>query len=1285
MGVLPLLPNTFACSSRVAAPQPARAGRGALVDRDGLRILQINVNSIGTALPSLVQVLQDESIDICMVQETKLKSQDRTPSIPGYAAVRRDRPDHLNRLPTSRGGGLLTYVRQVIPFSETRVFKEGSLPGPIEAQGIRVRRNHGSWLTLVNVYSPPNQPQTPRFASLISSPNHMYFGDWNAHSDMWFQDAEINDEGIALEQWMSGEGLMCLNDGSATFQRGTDRPSAPDVTITHSSWLGRTEWSTLDPFGPDHLPILIDIDLRIECLQEDPPRLRWNWSSADWTGYRTAVETTALQARAREFSTLSEMVSFITEAMLDAARTHVKMVKVKPRALPWMTPELSAAIRHRNALGRDLTLNREAWVEACKQVKTLAATIKAQRWRTFVESLEDHSDSPRAWSVLQSLSGKTPTPACRNKALLHGGREYVTDEAKAEVFVRQYAQVSSHRFTREERRKNRQVRVQMTREGRKPGPFGPECSDFSASELATAIREMKPRGAEGPDEIPPRFLRELGAEARSFILRCFNVSWQQGTCPQSWRNAVIIPLLKRDKPAGDVTSYRPISLTSCLGKLMERMVTNRLYHLAESRGLLVEDQAGFRAQRSTEDQILRVTQTISDGFQQRPALRSAMALLDFSKAYDTVWRNDLMSSLMGLGIPFPFVRWIRGFLTNRQAKVRLNSATSGSRLFREGLPQGSVLSPLLFLFVINDLRPRLRSDVTSMFADDVGLVAQSTSLDGAAAVIEEDVNEVHRWSQEKKLHLNIAKCEVSFFSPDTNEAKPERYPAIRVGVTPLKFNPTPVFLGVTYDRVLSFRFHAEKIASKVTATSRLLLALSSREWGWDAQLLRRVYQSLGLSALRYCAPGWQPWLTESRIKALDCAHHRCLRAITGMVSTTPVEALRREGNFPSISTLIKRDAVMAWEKTLRLNPANPRYQLAVRDVPHRTVRSSWRKLATDELRQTVLAEDRAPLPPPTSAPWLWGSLAWTVNLDLMGGSRRTDPAGIRLVDAMATICSYGPLSLTIFTDGSAVGGTEDGGYAAVVFRGTLASLELLDVQSRRGARLTSSFDAEVSALKLAVEWLIAHGSPRYKSMICSDSRAALATLQSGAVGSSSEVNQLRTLLRVVPGVVHFQWVPGHCGLPGNEAADRAASTARLLPGPAAPITYGSAKAYIRRVIQDPPLSRQIFIDIYGDRRPPFDCPTLGAVNRRRQYTLLAQLRGSHSCILAEYRHFIGIIPSPICPKCEEAPQSLEHWLRSCPATMAQRALLFGRVDPPLSVLTTDAGTVALYLRQLRLL
>ena len=1266
-------------------PQPVKAKRGSFVDRQGLRIMQWNADGIGTALPSLTQLMLERAVDLCLVQETKLGPKDTTPRVPGYVSVRRDRPNP--RTDRSFGGGLLIFIKQDIPYSEASVFREGSVPGPLEALAVRVRLSHRDWLTVVNVYSPPFRPQGQSqdqgFSSLISSRNHFFGGDWNAHSRMWDRFQPEDGSGVALEQWMSGEGLCALNDGAATrVNKATGGLSTPDVSLMHSVWLGRVDWCCLDPLDSDHFPILCDIGLGVQFMQEEAPKLRWNWNSADWSGYRSAVELAVQQFRVRETPPgLSDMVALLTEAMLDAARVHVKMVRITSRPLPWMTPELAGAIRLRNTLGRDLSLNRDAWIDACQQVRTMVADIKAQRWRSFVESLQDHSDSSRAWNVLRSLSGKAPSQADRSKALVHDGREYVTDREKADLFVRKYAQISSHRFTKEERVSNRRVRIAMAREGRKLGPFGPECADFSSSELAAAIREMKPRGAEGLDEIPPRFLQELGAEARSFMLMCFNKSWQQGLCPQSWRTAVIVPLLKKDKPAGEIDSYRPISLTSCLGKLMERMVANRLYHLAESRGLLVEDQAGFRAQRSTEDQILRVTQTISDGFQAKPALRSVMALLDFSKAYDTVWRTDLMSSLMKAGIPFPYLRWIRGFLTNRQGCVRLNGTMSSFKLFREGLPQGSVLSPLLFLFVINDLRPRLKSDVTSMFADDVGLIAQHRNLAVAAATIEADVVEVHRWSQEKKLHLNIAKCEVSFFSPDPKESTPEWLPPIYVDSTPLKFNPTPVFLGVTYDRTLSFRPQAERVAGKVTATSRLLTALSGREWGWDANLLRRVYQSIGLSAMRYCGPGWQPWLSRSNVEVLERAQQKCLRAITGMYSTTPVEALRLEGGFPAIAAVIKRDAALAMEKSLRLSPTNPRFTLAAREVRHRTNRGSWRKLAAEVLRSTDLAgEPRAALPPPTAAPWQWGSQAWLVNLNLMG-DRLVES---RQVNALATIFSYGPLDLTIFTDGSAAGGTSDGGYAAVICRGSLASLEVIDCVGGRGAKLTSSFDAEVSALMAAVEWLCGNVVGRGKYLICSDSRAALTTLQSGAVGSSSDVARLRMRLQDVPGVVCFQWVPGHCGLEGNELADQAANEARRLPGPRAPISYSSAKAYIRRAVRDAPPSHQRTLEIYGDRRPPFPSATLGS-NPRRLSTLLAQLRGGHSCVLAAYRHRVDAAPSPTCPKCGEAPEDLEHWLQSCPATLGIRARIFGRVDPPLSVLTTDVDVVASYLRGLRLL
>ena len=459
-----------------------------------------------------------------------------------------------------------------------------------------------------------------------------------------------------------------------------------------------------------------------------------------------------------------------------------------------------------------------------------------------------------------------------------------------------------------------------------------------------------------------------------------------------------------------------------------------------------------------------------------------------------------------------------------------------------------------------------------MFADDVGLLAQSRRLAEAARLVEADVIEVHRWSIEKKLHLNISKCEVTFFSPDTSESKPQAMPPIMIDSVPLKFNPTPKFLGIVYDRTLSFAHQAKAVARKVAGTSRLLTAVSGKDWGWNTRDVARVYQALALSAVRYCSPGWGPWLSKSNVMAIERAQHKCLRAITGQYLTAPVESLRLEGGFSTIATVVKRDAAVAMEKSLRLPITNPRYQIATKQVRHRTVRGSWRELATSQVRNTILErEPRCTLPPPTSAPWQWGSLDGKVRLDLLGGSRRTHSEGSRLVDAIATISSYGPLDLTIFTDGSVEEGAGESGSAAVFCRGTLANLQVIDVQGRQGAKLASSFDAEVTALRVATEWLVRRGVPgRY--LICSDSRAALAALQSGSATTSADLHELRQRLRGVPGEIFLQWVPGHCGLPGNELADRAAGAARHVAGPRLGISYGSAKAFCRRTIRDPPRS-----------------------------------------------------------------------------------------------------------------
>jgi hypothetical protein len=159
---------------------------------------------------------------------------------------------------------------------------------------------------------------------------------------------------------------------------------------------------------------------------------------------------------------------------------------------------------------------------------------------------------------------------------------------------------------------------------------------------------------------------------------------------------------------------------------------------------------------------------------------------------------------------------------------------------REGVPQGSVLAPLLFLFVIDDLQDRLpEGEHSSLFADDSALWVHSPRKEEAVPVLQEGVREFYRWARAKKLTLILKKCEVSFFSADPHEAKWE--PVVEVEGTRLAFNCNPLSLGMELGRTLSRKEQADRKAASLTKESQMLMALSGSNWGWSSNLLRKVY------------------------------------------------------------------------------------------------------------------------------------------------------------------------------------------------------------------------------------------------------------------------------------------------------------------------------------------------------------------------------------------------------------------------------------------------------------
>jgi hypothetical protein len=199
---------------------------------------------------------------------------------------------------------------------------------------------------------------------------------------------------------------------------------------------------------------------------------------------------------------------------------------------------------------------------------------------------------------------------------------------------------------------------------------------------------LKIKSAVGPDEVSNAMLRQLSPLGIKYLTALYNDSWTSRNVPILWRKAIIIPILKPKKRAELITSYRPISLTSCVCKLFERLICQRLTHWLEKNNALCPEQAGFRKLRCTQQQVLRIVQRISDGFQKpKPAKRTALVLIYFRRAFDTVWRSGLINKMIDMGVPDCIIAWVRYFLAERLACVELEGTRSKYKRHLAGVPR----------------------------------------------------------------------------------------------------------------------------------------------------------------------------------------------------------------------------------------------------------------------------------------------------------------------------------------------------------------------------------------------------------------------------------------------------------------------------------------------------------------------------------------------------------------------------------------------------------------------
>ena len=753
----------------------SKAGKGdrsewRQLNSDVLRILQWNADGLLGKKAELEEFLERKKVDVAVIQETKWDGKTATPVIRGFTAVRKDRVV-IRRGEEMKGGGLVTLVRRCIPFRRLKGWRGGTTEG----LSVVLDCSRKERCTITNVYRPPirrirgedERRHTKVREWLRSREDELVLGDFNLHSSRWGSDEDQGRveraEATEVLRWCEENGYGILNDGRKTcMDRRTGRWSVPDVSLAAGGLLRRCTWQVVDELGSDHKPIIIEVKVEREGRKEKKV-LSWAWKKANWAEYsRELDEKVRMMDR---MGSLTDRVARMTDMMIATARKCIPRKKVSCRNRPFWDEELTDLKKERDELSTDGE-RRVEWMEKNHELKEKIQKKKEAFWRKFVEELSER-DARKAWKTIKSLStgnkGEAP-----NEILNVEGREARTDLQKAKSFMASYAAVSKLKLGKEDRKKKVDVMRRLREYQEEEEEFGKEFND---EELGKALEHLDEKKKGGPDGIEAAMMKRLGEEAKREWLAIFNHSWNEGRCTGDWKKAIIIPILKTGKDPKERASYRPVSLTSVCVKVMERMVVGRLYYWLEARGVINGWQAGFQRGRSTEEQVVRMVQGVQDGFERRGGHHKTLVVtLDCSKAFDRVWKARLFERLMEEKVPSPLVRWYKNFLEGRLACVRIGSTTGAWKPLKEGLPQGAVSSPALFLLYANDWKDHQIEGVEySGFADDVALWCTGRRVDKLAEKMQKALGEVDEWAKVNKIDLNPQKCNSCLFTRDARE------------------------------------------------------------------------------------------------------------------------------------------------------------------------------------------------------------------------------------------------------------------------------------------------------------------------------------------------------------------------------------------------------------------------------------------------------------------------------------------------------------------------------------
>ena len=1178
---------------------------------------QWNAEGLRKKKPELQEFLKRNQVDIICIQETHLSDAQRF-SVRGYEPFRHDRL-HCHK------GGILTLVKNTIPAVEIARSMDGSGTEYIAVKAVLPDQE----LLIVNVYCSPD-----RDLQLHTLPhqekNLLILGDLNGHSPSWGYE-DLNTRGEQIEDWMMDNGLVLINrpdDKPTCLSRAWKTLSTPDLAIaTDDIQKVCTREVANQLGGSDHRPVLLQLH-QTGSTWTGCKEPSWNYKKANWTKFREQNDKLCRENGPMNTEDINLNVDRFTTAILHSAKQSIPRGRRKDYK-PFWSDRLQELHEQLSTAREDLENERSPeTIRAHNKARALFDEEKTKEtrraWHEKTESLNMEKDTGKLWKLTKVLNKDHQTTP--RATVLQENDQLYTGKRAASLLAETFRENSHLDVTRE---KTAEVRRNKKNELRKLTPSTAMTAEFTIQELNHAIGKLKNKKAPGKDNITNEMVKQLSKHAKECLLSIFNQSWNTGTFPHNWKEATIIPIPKKGKDKSNKTSYRPISLLSCLAKTMERMVNRRLQYHLEKNDLLSPIQSGFRRHRGTEDQIAYLTQDVEDAFQKK--MKTLAVFVDLKSAFDKVWKEGLLIKLLRKQVCGKMFAWIENYLFQRTARVKLGGHLSNLVKLREGVPQGGVISPTLFVIFIDDIADQLTCHIPrALHADDLAVWTSAEHATTVACRMQTALNSISSWAHEWMVTINKTKTEATMFSLSP---KKEAF-TLTIDGQDVPHQETPTYLGVKLDRKLTWGPNISSMETKAVKKTAVMKKLAGTRWGANSKILTQVYTGSVRPLLEYASTSWST-AAKTNTARLTKVHNQSLRLITGGIKTTPISAMEKTTRLQSLEERRTERILRQTEKMKRL-PSHPLHAKLQEPTKNRLKRQSLNHLAKAHQRHFSNV-----LPPPQQQveplqdydEWSTAELNIVLDVHGVGAKGSHSEAELRSLTLEMLDKDYPPNTWThIFTDGSAENAVRNGGGGIYIKFPDGSRIE----KSIPTGQLSTNFRAEACALLHATETLNAREEMSTHSVILTDCRSLLQSLQTEE--ESQIMRNIRHALEPHTKRTHLtlQWIPSHCGVSGNEQADRLSKAGSRQEQPSHPVSYKEARTMLKS---------QFKTEWRQKHRVGAEEDAIWQLERAQQ-VIIFRLRTGH-CQLLSHLYRLRLSPTDDCP-CGTGPQTPEHLLQDCP-------------------------------------